>query len=164
MSLTTAIAKLELQAQATKDDIVTEITSAIDAAVDAGVEAQIAMTVFDVTATLAEVNAGTKVIVPAVSDKSFWPVLAAMQAIGGAAADATLIRLIEETSSGVVLSHVVADMTENTWVGATGGTVVATLLDKPLVANKAILIDKTGSALTTCTHVRAVVMGYYITA
>lgn len=118
--------------------------------------------VFDVVATTAEVNAGTKVIVPVVSGKSFWPIIAAMQAVGGNASGATLVRLVEQTSSGVVLSHVVADMTAGTWVGITGGTVVATLMDKPLVADKAILIDKTGVDLATCTAVRAVVVGSYV--
>lgn len=118
---------------------------------------------FDETATVAQVNAGTFVVVPAVTGKSFYPITAMMRAQGGNAGTATLIRLVEETSSGVVLSHVIADMTSGTWVGRTGGTSVATLLDNlPLVAAKAILLDKTGGALDTCTHVRAVVAGFYV--
>lgn len=126
------------------------------------VAATTALKVFSVTATTAEVNAGTKVIVPAVAGKQFLPLDVWMQALGGNAADATLVRLVEETSSAVVMSHVIADMTEDTWVGKTGGTVVTTALGFPLVAAKAILIDKTGSALATCTHVRAVVVGCYV--
>lgn len=135
------------------------LTAANLAALKAGTFAPL---VFDVTATLAEVNAGTKVIVPSVADKQFLPTDVWMQATGGNAGAATLVRLIEETSSGVILSHVIADMTQNTWVGKTGGTVVTTLLGSPLVAAKAILIDKTGAALTTCTSVRAIVTGFYV--
>lgn len=117
--------------------------------------------VFDSTFTVAQVNAGTSAIVPAVSGKQFIPTYVAMKATGSAGG-ATLIRLVEETSSGVVLSHVVADCTDGTWVYSAGGTVVATLLNTVLVANKAILIDKTGSTLTTTTAVRVIVMGAYI--
>jgi hypothetical protein len=130
------------------------------AAVDAAVTAASPAT-FSVTATAVEIAAG-KVVVPAVAGKQFIVQDAWMQAIGGAAAGSTLIRLVEETSNAVVMSHVVADMTENTWVGKTGGTVVITALGSPLVANKAVQIDKTGNALTGATSVRAVVVGFYV--
>ena len=85
-----------------------------------------------------------------------------MQAIGSDPAGATLIELVQETSGAVVMSHAVADFASNAWVGKTGGTVVTTKLDTPLDANKAILMAKTGNALTTVTSVRAVVVGFYV--
>lgn len=140
-----------------------DISGTASAAIMVGLSAHTTVPyVFDVTATLVQVNAGTTAIVPAVAGKQFLPLDVWMQAIGGAAATATLVRLVEETSNAVVLSHVIADMTENTWVGKTGGTVVITALCTPLVAAKAILIDKTGAGLATCTHVRAVVTGFYV--
>ena len=117
--------------------------------------------VFDVTATALEIASG-KVVVPAVSAKQFIVTDAWLQAIGGAAGGSTLIRLTEETSNAVVLSHVVADMSENTWVGKTGGTVVVTAMGTPMVANKSLGINKTGNALTGATSVRAVVVGFYV--
>lgn len=119
------------------------------------------MQVFDVTATTAQVNAGTKVIVPGVAAKQFVPVTVAMKCTGSASG-ATLLRLVEETSSSVILSHVVADCTDGVWVWEAGGTVVTTLLRSPLVAAKAVLIDKTGSSLATTTAVRVIVSGFYI--
>jgi hypothetical protein len=118
--------------------------------------------VFDVTATRAQVNAGATAIVPAVSGKQFIALDAWMVAIGGDPSASTLIRLKEETSNGVVLSHPIADFASAAWVGKSGGTGVTTLLATPLVANKAILIDQTGTALATATSIRAVVVGFYV--
>jgi hypothetical protein len=143
-ALEAAIADLELQGQATKDALLAA-----------------SVQTFDVTLTTADVNAGTSVIVPGVTGKSFLPMFAAFKC-AGAASGATLLRLVEETSSGVVLSHVVADCTDGAWVGRTGGTPVSTLMDKPLVSGKDILADKTGSALATTTEVRYLVMGVYV--
>ncbi len=150
------LAKLYLGAAAGTE--VTATAAELNALADSFLVPQI----YDVTATLEDLNAGTKVIVPGVADTTFVVLDAWMQAIGGAVGACTLVRLIEETSSAVILSHVRADMTQNTWVGKTGGTVVTTAMGFPLVANKDILLDKTGSAADTVTHVRVVVHGFYI--
>jgi hypothetical protein len=97
-----------------------------------------------------------------VAGKQFIALDAWMAVIGGDPTASTLIRLKEETSNAVVMSHVIADFASNAWVGKTGGTVVTTALATPLVANKAILIDQTGTALATSTSVRAIVVGFYV--
>jgi hypothetical protein len=118
--------------------------------------------VFDTTVTLAQLNAGTTAVVPAVSGKQFIALDAWMVAIGADPAAGTLIRLKEQTSNAVVMSHVIADFASNAWVGKTDGTVVTTKLATPLVANKAILMDATGDAMTTVTSIRAIVVGFYV--
>lgn len=110
---------------------------------------------------MATVNAGSGIVVPAVAGKQFFPVWAALQAVGGNAGTCTLIRLMED-AGGVVLSHARADVVTTAWAGPTGGTVVTTLLGTALTAGKGILIDKTGGNLDTATSVKAVVAGYYI--
>jgi hypothetical protein len=121
---------------------------------------------FDHTFTTAEIkaqNGTTNLLVPAITGKQFFPVYAAMCAAGGNAGGATTVRLAESTTAGVVLSHVVADMTSGTWVGPTGGTVVTTKLETALTVSEGItIIDAAANSLTTCTSVRAVVAGYYI--
>jgi hypothetical protein len=118
--------------------------------------------VIDQTNTLAELNAGTSAIVPSRTGKqiivdNFWQAI-----VGSNLAGATLVRLVEETSSNVVMSHVIADYNSNAWVTKAGGTVVTTYLEKPLVAAKAVLLDKTGSTATGPTAIRTVAIGRYI--
>lgn len=136
---------------------ITSAAADIDAAV-----AEAAVQVFEATVTLAQLNAGVTAVVPAVSGKRFVAVDAWMEAIGADPAGGTLIRLKEETSNAVVMSHVIADFASNAVVGKTGGTVVITKLATPLVANKAILMDGTGNAMTTVTSIHAIVMGFYV--
>ena len=117
---------------------------------------------FDVVATVAEINAGTKVIVPAQTGKQFIPLNFWAFSAGSNMAGATLIRLIHETTSNVVMSHAIADFNSNAVVYKTGGTVVITELEKMMPSNKAILCDKTGSTLTGVTSVCFIVQGIYV--
>jgi hypothetical protein len=120
---------------------------------------------FDVTVATAAIkadNSVSNIVVPAITGKQFYPIFAAMQA-AGSAGGATTIRLVESTAAGVVLSHVVADMTSTTWVGPTGGTVVTTLLNTALTISQGIkIVDVAANSLTTTTAVRCIVAGYYI--
>lgn len=118
---------------------------------------------FDAVLTVAQVEAGTTAIVPAVTGKQFVPTLVAWKAVGSAAG-ATLIQVVVETSGVVVLSHVVADCTDGVWVGETGGTVVATGMRFPAQSGKKLLVGKTGAALTTTTALRVLVEGFYVAA
>lgn len=95
----------------------------IDAAVAQGAAA---VQVYEKVVTLAQLNAGVTAVVPAVSGKRFITLDAWMEAVGSDPADGTLIRLKEETSNAVVMSHVIADFASNAVVGKTGGTVVIT--------------------------------------
>jgi hypothetical protein len=114
---------------------------------------------FDVTLTTTQVNAGTSFVVPAVTGKQFYPVFAAMSCTGTPSV-ASVLSLIQDPS-GVVLSHVVADLATTLWAGPTGGTVVTTLLNTALTVSKGILATSTGT-LTTTTAVRYIVCGYYL--
>ena len=117
--------------------------------------------VYDTSHTLAQVNAGAT-CVTAVAGKRFIVQDAWMEAVGADPAACTLIRLVEETSNAVIMSHVVADFASNVVVGKTGGTVVTTKLNTPLVANKAVKIGVTGDACTTVTSIRVIVIGVYV--
>jgi len=118
-----------------------------------------ALSWFDVTLTTAQVNAGTSVVVPGIAGKQFFPTFAAMSATGTPTV-ATVLSLIK-AGGGVVLSHVVADLTTGLWAGPTGGTVVTTLLNTALTAAAGILATSTGT-LTTTTAMRYVVAGYHL--
>jgi len=131
----------------------------IDAAVSEGAAA---VQVYEKVVTLTQLNAGVTAVVPAVSGKRFIATDAWMEAVGADPAAGTLIRLKEETSNAVVMSHVIADFASNAVVGKTGGTVVVTKLGTPLTANKAILMDATGNAMTTVTSIHAIVTGFYV--
>jgi len=116
---------------------------------------------FDHTVTTAEVKAG-HVVVPAITGKQFFPTFAAMVATGDVTT-ATVISLVESTTAGVVLSHVAADMTDGTWVGPTGGTVVTTKLNTALTVSEGIkIVDTAANSLTVTTAIRVIVAGYYI--
>jgi len=175
-----AIAKLELQSQATKD----LLTSKLDAyltAIKLGIEgvtadaSELNLTtglkagtltpkLFECEASILEVNAGDCIVAPSKSGHCLIPVDAWMVAVGADPAGSTLIRLVEETSDAVVMSHVVADFANNAWVGKAGGTVVTTKLGTPLASGKSILVQKTGDALTGATAIRCLVLGFYIEA
>ena len=114
---------------------------------------------FDVTLSTSQVNAGTSIVVPAITGKQFYPTFAAMSATGTPTV-ATVLSLIK-SGGGVVLSHVIADLTSGLWAGPTGGTVVTTLLNTALTVSTGIVATSTGT-LTTTTAMRYVVSGYYI--
>jgi len=117
---------------------------------------------FDHTVTAAEVKACNHIVVPAITGKQFFPIFAAMQA-AGSVTTSTVITLREQTSHGVVLSHIAADMTDTTWVGPTGGTPVITLLNTALTVSEGIEIaDTAANSLTVTTAIRVIVAGYYI--
>lgn len=117
---------------------------------------------FDVTATTAQVKAGTKVIVPAKVGRKFHPKIAIMVATG-AVTTSTAIRLVESTSGGIILGHVAADMGDGVWVGDTGGTPTTTKLDADLVISEGIVIkDVAANSLTVTTAIRVIVAGYYV--
>lgn len=137
------------------DTLETDVAAAKDDILDR-------LQMFVVRATTAEVNAGTKVIVPGVAGKQFVPVSAKLRANGGNGGGATLVRLVEETSGNVIQSHTIATLTSAAWVneGTTGA--VGTGISVAGTAAKAILIDRTVADLTTATSVDVVVLGYYI--
>jgi hypothetical protein len=81
----------------------------------------------------------------------------------GAVTTSTTIRLVDTSTSGVVLSHVAADMGDGVWVGNTGGTVVTTKLDTDLTISEGIkIVDVAANSLTVCTAIRVIVAGYYV--
>jgi hypothetical protein len=120
---------------------------------------------FDLTFTTAVIKAQNhtaNLLVPGITGKVFYPTFAAMCA-AGSVTTATTIRLVETSAAGVVLSHVAADMTNGTWVGPTGGTVVTTLLGAALPSGAGIeIVDVAANSLTVTTAIRAVVFGYYV--
>ena len=121
-----------------------------------------AQSFFDVTATATEVKSGTKIVVPAVTGKQFYPTFAAMQA-AGSVTTATGIRIQESTSAGVVLGHLAGDMTSTTWVGPTGGTPTITKLNTACTVSEGLVVcDYTLNTLTVTTAIRCIVAGYYI--
>lgn len=135
------------------------------AQIDAAVDGTSAMQVIRTSATVAQVEAGTVSVVPAVAGKQFIVTDMLMRSTGSAAG-ATLIQLIEETANTVYMSHVIADMSDGVWVGKVGGTVVVTgyTAGGRLAAGKKLFIGKTGGALTGTTKVDVIVTGYYTTA
>jgi len=146
MSLESAVEGLFNQTQASKDAL----------------QAAIGMEKIDVTLTLAQINAGTAVVA-AKAGESFCPVDVWMQTPGSDIAAATLVRLVEETSSNVVISHVIADLASSAWAAKAGGTVVTTYLGKVMAAGKALLADKTGTTATGANGgVRFIVFGFWV--
>lgn len=114
------------------------------------------------TAVIKAQNHTTNLLVPKITGKQFYCTFAAMCA-AGSVTTATTIRLVETSAAGVVLSHVAADMTDGTWVGPTGGTVVVTNMNTALPSGAGIeIVDVTANTLTVTTAIRAVVFGYYI--
>jgi len=114
----------------------------------------------------AAIIAGTATAVPAVAGKSFCVLDIRMRAIGGAVSGPTTVEVVEETTAEVFLSHVVADLTENTWVGQVEGTPVITGITAGgmVVANKKLLVTDTGGTdFATATSLDTIVTGYYTT-
>jgi hypothetical protein len=114
------------------------------------------------TAVIKAQNHTTNLLVPKITGRQFFATFAAMCA-AGSVTTATTIRLVETSAAGVVLSHVAADMTDGTWVGPTGGTVVITNMNTALPSGAGIeIVDVTANTLTVTTAIRAVVFGYYL--
>lgn len=115
----------------------------------------------------AAITAGTATAVPAVTGKSFCVLDIRMRAKGGNVSGPTTVEVAEETSGTVFLSHVVADLTQNTWVGQVEGTPVKTGITAGgmVVAGKKLLVTDTGgTGFATATSLDTIVTGYYTTA
>ena len=106
--------------------------------------------------TIAEINAGAT-LVPAVAGKSIRMVSCKAIAVGGAAGAVTTVDVLGSLSTGrKLVAFAQANLTQSTVVGAghAGGAVLAdgasfTAND----AGTAVTIGKTGSNVTTATHI-----------
>ena len=106
--------------------------------------------------TIAEINAGATLL-PAISGKSYRMIAAKAIAVGGAAGAVTTVDITGTVStSRKLVAFAQANLTQSAVVvdGGTGGTVLAdgasyTAND----AGTAILVGKTGSNVTTATHI-----------
>lgn len=106
--------------------------------------------------TIAQVNAGAE-LVPAVTGKSIRMVSCKAISIGGAAGAVTTVDVLGTLSTGrKLVAYAQANLTQSTVLvdGGTGGTVLAdgasyTAND----AGTAITVGKTGSSVTTATHI-----------
>jgi len=116
--------------------------------------------------TAAAITAGTAVALAARTGYQFIVKDAWMRAIGGALAGPTTIEIIIETTGTVMLSHVTADMTQNTWRGPADGTPVITGITAGGIvtaAKKLLITDTGGSGFATATHLDTMVVGYWAT-
>ncbi len=106
--------------------------------------------------TIAEINAGATLL-PAISGKSYRMVAAKAIAVGGAAGAVTTVDITGTVStSRKLVAFAQANLTQSAVVvdGGTGGTVLAD--GASYTANDsgtAILVSKTGSNVTTATHI-----------
>lgn len=106
--------------------------------------------------TIAEVNAGAT-LVPAVAGKSIRMIDCRAIAIGGAAGAVTTVDVLGTlTTARKLVAYAQANLTQSTVIGAghAGGTVLAdgasyTAND----AGTAVTVGKTGSNVTTATHI-----------
>lgn len=106
--------------------------------------------------TIAEINAGATLL-PAISGKSYRMVAAKAIAVGGAAGAVTTVDITGTVStSRKLVAFAQANLTQSTVLvdGGTGGAVLAdgasyTAND----AGTAVLVGKTGSNVTTATHI-----------
>lgn len=134
---------------ATADGDVIEVTSYNP---DPGVVRQLRTRV-----TVADVNAGATLL-PALQNRKYRICDMFVIAVGGAAGAVTTVDILgtQSTSSVKLLAAAQANLTQSTVIraGATGGTVLA---DGASFAacdvNTAITIGKTGSSVTTATHI-----------
>lgn len=107
--------------------------------------------------TLAEVNAGVTLL-PAVPGMRYRMVDASAIAIGGAAGAVTTVDILatQSASSVKLAAFAQASLTQNTLLraGASGGTILAGGVSFVANdANTAITVGKTGSDMTTATHI-----------
>ena len=116
------------------------------------------------TLTAAEITAG-KVIVPAVTGMQVVVKGCKMRGQGGTCSGPTTINFQESTTGGVVMSHVSADLTAAAWNEITGGTVVITNLNIPLVISEGVkCIAVGGTANTAMTTMDYIIEAYYVPA
>jgi len=106
--------------------------------------------------TIAEVNAGAT-LVAAVSGKSIRMVNCKAIAVGGAAAAVTTVDVLgTQTTSQKLVAFAQANLTQSTVLTA-GGTGAAVLADGASFvatdAGTAVTVGKTGSDVTTATHI-----------
>lgn len=134
---------------ATADGDVIEVTSYNP---DPGVVRQLRSRV-----TIANVNAGATLL-PALANRKYRVCDAALISVGGAAGAVTTVDILgtQSSSSVKLLAGAQANLTQSTLVraGGTGGTILAD--GASFVAcdtNTAITIGKTGSSVTTATHI-----------
>jgi len=120
---------------------------------------------YDKTLTTAQINTNnsvTNLVVPPVTGKQFFPVFGAWVCAGSPSVS-TVMQLVESTTAGVIISHVVADCGSGVWAGPSGGTVVTTLLNTALTVSEGVKFTVTANgSLATTTAVRCIVAGYYI--
>lgn len=106
--------------------------------------------------TIAQVNSGATLL-PAVAGFKYRMVDGAMIAVGGAAAAHTTIDILGTQSSGVKLVAFAVANTAQSAVLKPGVTGAAVLADGASYvacdANTAITVGKTGSSITTATHI-----------
>lgn len=107
--------------------------------------------------TIAEVNAGATIL-PAIPGRAYRVCDMALISVGGAAGAVTTVDILgtQSTSSVKLLAGAQANLTQSTLIraGGTGGTILAD--GASFVANDAgtaITIGKTGSNVTTATHI-----------
>lgn len=121
--------------------------------------------IYRTSLTAAQVNAGVTAVVPAVAGKQFQVLGISMRATGGAVSGPTTVEVVEETAGTVFLSHVTADLTQDTWHNLVTGTPVITGMTAggmTGVANKALIVTKTGGTdFATATGLDVIVSGYY---
>ena len=106
--------------------------------------------------TIAEINAGAT-LVPAVAGKSIRMVTCKAIAVGGAAGAVTTVDVLGTLSTGrKLVAFAQANLTQSTVLTA-GGTGAAVLADGASYtandAGTAITVGKTGSNVTTATHI-----------
>ena len=107
--------------------------------------------------TLAQLNAGLTLL-PAVAGYKYRLIDVTLIAVGGAATAATAVRItgVQSASTVALISAAVAALTQSTVVKPNTANVTVLADGASFVQNDAagaIAIDKTGSAMTTLTHV-----------
>ena len=117
--------------------------------------------------TLAQLNAGLTLL-PAVAGYKYRLIDATLIAIGGAATAATAVRItgVQSASTVALISAAVAALTQSTVVKPNTASVTVLADGASFNQNDAasiIAIDKTGSAMTTLTHVD-VILTYELAA
>lgn len=114
--------------------------------------------------TIAEVNAGATLL-PALPGAAYRMIACKAISVGGAAGAVTTVDVLgTSTSSRKLVAYAQANLTQSTVLvdGGTGGTVLAdgasyTTND----VNTAITVGKTGSSITTATHID-IILDYVI--
>jgi hypothetical protein len=118
------------------------------------------------TLTAAQITAGVTVV-PAVTGYQFVCTYNYRRGHGSTCSGPTTINFAESASSGVITSHVSADLTDTTWRKSVSGdgTVVNTLLRIPLTVSEGVkIIAVGGSANTAMTSMDYIIEGYYVPA